>query len=59
MTIKSIKEGVKLAKKLYETEASGGINIKNIKKIASTGVDRVSVGELTHSVDAIDFKLEI
>ena len=59
MTIKSIKEGVKLAKKLYETEASGGINIKNIKKIASTGVDRVSVGELTHSVDALDFKLEI
>ena len=35
------------------------INLKNISKIASTGVDRISVGELTHSVSAIDFKLEI
>ena len=59
MSAKSIKKGVKLAKKIYETEASGGINLKNISKIASTGVDRISVGELTHSVSAIDFKLEI
>ncbi len=59
MSPKLIKEGVKLAKKKYETEASGGINLKNINKIASTGVDRISIGELTHSVNAIDFKLEI
>ena len=59
MSPKSIKKGVKFAKKLYETEASGRVNLKNISKIASTGVDRISIGELTHSVNAIDFKLEI
>ena len=59
MSIKNLKAGVKLAKNLYETEASGGINLKNIKKIASTGIDRISIGEITHSVKALDFKLEI
>ncbi len=59
MSPKLIKAGVKLAKKNYETEASGGINLKNMNKILSTGVDRISIGELTHSVKAIDFKLEI
>ena len=59
MNPKQIKLGVKLAKNLYETEASGGINLKNIKKISSTGVDRISIGSLTHSVNALDIKLEI
>tara|TARA_Y100000590_G_scaffold453974_1_gene599960 strand:- start:859 stop:1695 length:837 start_codon:yes stop_codon:yes gene_type:complete len=59
MKSKEIKLAVKLAKKYYETEASGGINLKNIKEIASTGVDRVSIGMITHSVSAIDLKLEI
>jgi len=58
MKISELKKGVKIAKKFYETEASGNINIKKIKKIASTGVDRVSIGSLTHSAPAIDFKLE-
>jgi len=58
MNISSLKEGVKLAKKYYETEASGNINIKNVKSVAATGVDRISVGEITHSVKAIDLKLE-
>ena len=59
MNIKILKIGVKLAKKYYETEASGNVNIKTIKKIASSGVDRISVGSLTHSTQAIDLKLEI
>ena len=59
MSSKQLKLGVKLAKNLYETEASGGINLKNIKKISSTGVDRISIGSLTHSVNALDIKLEI
>ena len=59
MSIKNLKEAVKLIKKKYITEASGGINLNNIKKIASTGVDRVSIGMLTQSVSAIDIKLEI
>ena len=59
MNNKTLKAGVKIAKKYYETEASGNINLKTAKKISSTGVDRISVGSLTHSVSAIDFKLQI
>ena len=58
MNISSLKKGVKLAKKYYETEASGNISLKNVKSVAATGVDRISVGEITHSVKAIDLKLE-
>ena len=59
MSIKKLKVGVKLAKKYYTTEASGNINLKSIKKIAATGVDRISIGSITHSVTAMDLKLEI
>ena len=59
MNIKNLKAGVKIAKKYYETEASGNINFKNVKSVAETGVDRISIGNITHSVPAIDFKLEI
>ena len=59
MNIKSLKDGVKLAKKYYETEASGNVTLKNIKSISKTGVDRISVGSITHSAPAMDFKLEI
>ena len=59
MSIKNLRKGVKIAKKFYETEASGNVNLKNVKAIASTGVNRISVGSITHSVPAVDFKLEI
>ena len=59
MSIKNLKAGVKIAKKYYTTEASGNINLKTVKKVAKTGVDRISVGSITHSATAIDFKLEI
>ncbi|MDC1344803.1 carboxylating nicotinate-nucleotide diphosphorylase [Candidatus Pelagibacter ubique] len=59
MNNKTLKAGVRMAKKHYETEASGNINLQSIKKIAATGVDRVSIGSITHSVPAIDFKFEI
>ena len=59
MTSKNLRKGVKISKKLYETEASGGITLKNVRKIASTGVKRVSVGKITHSAPSIDFKLEL
>ncbi len=59
MSPKNLKIAIKYAKGRYETEASGGVNLKNIKKIASTNVDRISIGELTHSVRALDLKLEI
>ena len=59
MSVKNLKLGVKLAKKYYQTEASGNINLKKVKLIAKTGIDRISVGGITHSAPAIDFKLEI
>ena len=59
MNIKNLKTGVKLAKKYYKTEASGNINLKTVKSVAATGVDRISIGSITHSAEAIDFKFEI
>ena len=59
MSIKNLRQSVKIAKKLYETEASGNVTLKTVKAIASTGVSRISVGSITHSAPAIDFKLEI
>ena len=59
MSIKNLKTGIKLAKKYYETEASGNINLQRVKSVAATGVDRISVGSITHSASAIDLKLEI
>jgi len=59
MNPKTLKAGVKLAKNLYETEASGGVTLKNVKKISNTGVNRISVGALTHNINSLDIKLEI
>ena len=59
MNITTLKKAVKLAKKYYKTEASGNINLKTVKKVAQTGVDRISIGSLTHSSSALDLKLEI
>ena len=59
MNVKNLKKGLQLVKNKYETEASGNVNLKNIRKIASTGINRISIGRLTHSVSAIDLKLEI
>jgi nicotinate-nucleotide pyrophosphorylase (carboxylating) len=59
MSIKNLRESVKIAKKYYETEASGNVSLKSVKAIASTGVNRISVGVITHSAPAVDFKLEV
>jgi len=59
MNIKNLKKGVKLSKNMYETEASGGVTLKNVRKIASTGVKRISVGQITHSSPSVNFKLQI
>ena len=59
MNIKNLKAGVKIAKKFYQTEASGNITLNTVKSIAATGVDRISVGSITHSTPAVDLKLEI
>ena len=59
MNTKNLKKGIKLLKNQYETEASGGITLKNVKKIAASGVGRISIGQITHSAPAINFKLEL
>ncbi len=59
MSIKNLRACVRLVKKYHETEASGNINLKTVKSVAATGVNRISVGNITHSAPAIDFKLEI
>ena len=59
MSIKNLKAGVKIAKNYYETEASGNVSLKTVKSIAATGVDRISVGSITHSAPAVDLKLEL
>ena len=59
MNLKNLKAGVKIARKYYVTEASGNISLKNVKKVAATGVDRISIGSITHSAPAVDLKLEM
>ncbi|MSP10050.1 MAG: carboxylating nicotinate-nucleotide diphosphorylase [Pelagibacteraceae bacterium] len=59
MKIKDIKLGIKMIGSKYETEASGNINLRNVKKYAATNVNRISIGSLTNSIKAIDYKLEI
>ncbi len=64
MSIKDMKRAVVLRNTSYGMrrpllEASGGILLRNIRRIASTGVDTISVGSLTHSVDSIDISLDI
>ena len=57
MNLKNLRKAVKIAKIFYETEASGGVTLKNVGQIAKTGVNRVSIGQITHSAPAIDFKI--
>ena len=59
MNLKQIKKSLKLCKNKYETEYSGNANLKNIRKISSTGINRISVGSLTHSAKSFDSSLII
>ncbi|MCL1850736.1 MAG: carboxylating nicotinate-nucleotide diphosphorylase [Bacteroidetes bacterium] len=57
-TPEEIKEALKLIAGQYETEASGGITLKNIKEYAATGVDYISIGALTHHIKSLDLSLK-
>ncbi len=50
---------VQKTRKKIALEASGGITLKNVRQIAQTGVDRISIGALTHSAPALDFSLTL
>lgn len=54
-----MREAVAAGKKKVKFEASGGITLKNVRRIAATGVDYISVGALTHSARSIDLSLEV
>jgi len=54
-----MREAVAIGKGKVKFEASGGINLRNVRQIAATGVDYVSIGALTHSARAIDYSLEL
>jgi len=59
MTTAQIREAVALRTGNIKFEASGGITLKNVNRIAATGVDCISVGSLTHAPRAIDIDLEM
>jgi nicotinate-nucleotide pyrophosphorylase (carboxylating) len=59
MSLNDMREAVKIVKGRATIEASGNITLNNVRKIAETGVDFVSVGALTHSAMAADISLKI
>ncbi len=54
-----MRQAVELARGRAQTEASGGITLKNVRAVAETGVDYISVGAITHSAPALDISLEL
>jgi len=62
MSVADIKRSIKLvraSKRNIEVEASGGVTLKNIRSIAGTGADYISIGALTHSAPALDMNLKV
>lgn len=60
MNLKTLRKAVKMCKRAgIKTEASGGVNLNNVRAIAKTGVDFISIGALTHSAPAMDISLEL
>ena len=59
MSVNDMKEAVNIVQKRIPLEASGNVSLQNVREIAETGVDLISVGALTHSVVAADISLKI
>ena len=59
MNSSQLKKCLKLCKNKYQTEYSGNATLKNIKRISKTGIDRISVGAITHSAKSFDSSLLI
>jgi nicotinate-nucleotide pyrophosphorylase (carboxylating) len=57
MNSSQLKKCIKLCKNKYQTEYSGNATLKNIKQISKTGIDRISVGAITHSAKSFDSTL--
>jgi nicotinate-nucleotide pyrophosphorylase (carboxylating) len=59
MNLVQLRVAVQQARGKAETEASGGVNLANVRQIADTGVDYISVGAITHSARAVDIALDL
>jgi nicotinate-nucleotide pyrophosphorylase (carboxylating) len=59
MGLGEMRQAVELARGRAQTEASGGITLRNVRAVAETGVDYISVGAITHSARALDISLEV
>ncbi len=59
MPLEMLREAVAMARGRAVTEASGGITLDTVRRVAETGVDVISVGALTHSAPALDVSLEL
>ena len=59
MSVRNLRKCLELCKNKYETEYSGNVNLKNLRKISKTGVNRISVGSITHSAKYFDFSLNL
>jgi nicotinate-nucleotide pyrophosphorylase (carboxylating) len=59
MPLESLREAVALRPPTIRLEASGGITLANVRAVAETGVDYISVGAITHSAPSVDFSLEL
>ena len=59
MSLEDMRHIVEMCRGKAMTEASGGIGLHNVKEVAATGVDLISVGALTHSARSLDFSLEL
>jgi nicotinate-nucleotide pyrophosphorylase (carboxylating) len=57
MSLPVLRKCLKLCANRYETEYSGNVNLKNVKKISNTRVNRISIGSITHSAKTFDFTL--
>ncbi len=58
-SLDAMREAVRLTAGRAELEASGGITLENVRAVAETGVDRISIGSLTKDVKAVDFSLRV
>jgi len=59
MTVPAIRRAIRLIKQRATVEVSGGVTLANVRKIASAGPDRISIGALTHSAPAADLSMDI
>lgn len=58
MSLQELREAVRICKAGVITEASGGVNLETVRAIAETGIDRISIGALTHSAPSMDLALD-